>query len=66
MNYRYLKTIVTVIAASLLWHGIKDFSFIADAKASTGVVEVKVVDIDFKSYRLLPVKVQGEVTCKNK
>ena len=63
---RYTKTVLTVIAASLLWIGIKDFTFISDAMAASGSIEGKVVEIDFNRYRPIPVEGKGEITCRQK
>lgn len=63
---RYGKFMLTLIAFSLVWIGIKDFSFISNAMAASGIIEVKVVEIDFNRYRPVPVEVKGEITCKQK
>ena len=60
---RYLKTVLTVIAIALVWLGIKDFSIINDAMASSGVVEVRVVEMRLNQYQPIPVEIQGEVAC---
>lgn len=46
---RYTKTVLTIIAIALVWVGIKDIGVVENAMASSGMVDVKVVDIDFKS-----------------
>ena len=61
---RYTKTILTVIAASLLWSSFKDMPIISNALASTGVIEVKIVDMNISRYQPLPVKIEGVVKCK--
>lgn len=44
---RYTKLVLTIIAVALVWIGIKDIGIVENAMAATGIVEVKVVDIDF-------------------
>ena len=44
---RYSRTLLTVIAIALIWLGTKDLSIISDAMAASGVIEVKVIEIDF-------------------
>jgi len=61
---RYTKTLLTIITAALVWLGVKDFAIVEEAMASAGVVEVKVVDIEFKSWKPVPVEVQGEIRCR--
>lgn len=61
---RTTKTLLTFIAVSLVWLGIKDLSFISDAMAASGVIEVRVVEIDFSRYKPVPVEVKGEIKCK--
>ncbi|MSQ98818.1 MAG: hypothetical protein EXR85_05925 [Xanthomonadales bacterium] len=60
---RYAKLMLTIIAVALVWISVKDFTFISDAMASSGIVEVKIVDFDVSKYRPFPVLVQGEVKC---
>ena len=48
----YSKTVLTVIAVMLVWHGIKDFSIVENAMASTGVVGVKVVHFVGQDHEL--------------
>ncbi len=62
---RFTKIVLVIIAASLIWNTIKDFALISDAIAATGIIEVKVVEIDFSRYRPVPVEVRGEITCKH-
>lgn len=62
---RYSKLLLTVIAASLLWLGIKDFSIVEDVMAATGVVEVKIVSMNLPSYQPIPVEIRGKVDCGN-
>lgn len=61
---RYSKTVLTVIAFALIWLGIKDVALINDAVAATGVVEVKVVDMNWTRYSPLPVRVEGKIKCE--
>ena len=61
---RYEKTVLTVIAALLLWLAIKDVGIISDAFATTGVVEVKVVSMNLPSYQPIPVEIKGQISCK--
>ena len=63
---RYSKTVLTLIAIALLWISIRDVNVISDALASSGVIEVKVVDFNLSQYRPLPVEVQGEINCKGR
>jgi len=60
---RYTKGVLTVIAMSLVWLGLKDTNVISSAIASSGIVEVKIVDFDVSKFRPFPVLVQGEVKC---
>lgn len=62
---RYTKTLLTVIAISLVWIALKDTGIISDAKASSGVVEVKVVDMNWTRYSPLPVRVEGKLECRD-
>ena len=59
----YSKTIFTIIAIALVWIGAKDFSIVSDAMAATGIIEVKIVEMDLNRYRPIPVEVKGEITC---
>jgi hypothetical protein len=61
---RYTKTMLTLMTICLAWIALRGTPLISDAIASAGVVEVKIVDIS--SYRSLPVKAEGEMTCKLK
>ena len=61
---RYTKTVLTIIAASLVWIALKDTGIIDDAVASSGVVEVKVVDMNWTRYKPLPVRVEGKIKCE--
>lgn len=61
---RYSKIVLTVIAICLVWIGARDLPFIPDAMAASGVLEVKVVEMDLSRYRPIPVAVKGEITCK--
>ncbi len=63
---RYTKTILTVIAVSLAWIAFRDAPIISNALASTGVIEVKVVDMNISRYQPLPVKIEGVVKCSVK
>jgi len=60
---RFSRTLLTIIAISLVWIAFKDARIIADAVASSGVVEVKVVDMNFSRYSPLPVRVEGKIKC---
>ena len=60
---RYTKSILTIIAVSLVWIAFKDTGIIDDAVASSGVVEVKVVDMNWTRYKPLPVRVEGKIKC---
>ena len=60
---RYTKTILTIIAISLVWIAFKDIGIIADARASNGVVKVEVVDMNWTRYSPLPVRVEGKIQC---
>jgi hypothetical protein len=57
--------VFTAIAVALVWIGIKDFTIVESAMASTGVVEVKVVSMNLNQYQPIPVKIQGEVVCRD-
>ena len=61
---RYTKSILTVIAIALVWIAFKDSAIIDDAVASNGVVEVKVVDMNWTRYSPLPVRVEGKIKCE--
>jgi len=60
---RYSKTVLTIIAVSLICIAFKDTNLISNALASTGVVEVKVVSMNLPIYKPIPVRVQGEIRC---
>jgi hypothetical protein len=60
---RYTKTLFTIIAVALVWIALKDTAVISNAMASTGVLEVKIVEMNLSRYRPLPVRVQGEIKC---
>jgi hypothetical protein len=60
---RYSKSVLTIIAVSLMWIALKDAPMISNAMASTGVVEVKVVDMNWTRYKPLPVRVEGKIKC---
>ena len=62
---RYTKTVLTIIATSLVVIALKDVPIISNALASSGVVEVRVVGMDVSQYQALPVKVTGVITCKS-
>lgn len=62
---RYTKTVSTIIAIALVWLSIKDFSIVEEAEAASGVVEVRVVEMRLNQYQPIPVKIQGDVACKN-
>lgn len=59
----YTKTMLTIIAISLVWIGMKDTQLISNAVASSGVVEVKVVDMNWTRYKPLPVRIEGKIRC---
>jgi hypothetical protein len=61
---RYSKTVLTVIAVTLLWIAIKELPVIADARASPGAMKVHVVDMNWSRYKPLPVKIEGKVECR--
>jgi hypothetical protein len=60
---RYTKTLLTIIAVSLMLIVLKDTPVISNAVASSGVIEVKIVNSNLTQYRPLPVRVQGEIKC---
>ena len=60
---RYTKSVLTVIAISLVWIALKDTGIIADAVASSGVVQVEVVDMNWTRYSPLPVRIEGKIKC---
>ena len=60
---RYSKVVLTVIAIALVWIALKDTQIVGDAVASSGVVEVKVVDMNWTRYKPLPVRVEGKIKC---
>ena len=60
----YIKFVLTIIAISLAVIAMKDSGIIAEAVASSGVVEVKVVDMNFTRYSPLPVRVEGKIQCE--
>ena len=60
---RYTKSVLTVIAISLIVIAMKDVPIIANAMASSGVVEVRVVDMNWTRYKPLPVRVEGKIRC---
>ena len=62
---RYTKTVLTIIAISLVWIATRDIPVVSNAMASTGLVEVKVVGLEIPSYRPIPVKVQGKIECRD-
>ena len=61
---RHTKLLLTIIAAALVWIGVKDIAIVSDALAASGVIEVRVVEIDFSRYRPVPVQVKGEIRCE--
>lgn len=61
---RYTKTVLTIIAVSLVWIALKDTGIIDDAVASSGVVEVRVVDFNIPRWNPLPVRVEGVIKCE--
>lgn len=61
---RYTKTVLTIIAVSLVWIALKDTGIIDDAVASSGVVEVRVVDFNIPRWNPLPVRVEGAIKCE--
>ena len=61
---RHTKTVLTIIAVILAWTALKDTQLVSEVKASSGVIEVRVVDMNLTRYRPLPVHVQGEINCK--
>jgi uncharacterized membrane protein len=61
---RYSKFLLTIIAIALVWIGFKDVSVISNAMASSGAIEVKVVELVVPSYRPIPVKIEGKLECK--
>ena len=62
---RYTRLVLILIAVALTWICIRDLPWISNATASTGAVDVRVIGIRFDPYQPVPVKVQGEVTCRN-
>ena len=62
---RYTKSILTIIAISLVWIAMRDIPIISNAMASTGVIEVKVVAMEIPTYRPIPVKVEGKIECRD-
>jgi hypothetical protein len=61
---RYTKTLLTIIAVSLMWIAFKDSQIISNAMASSGTVEVKIVGMDVSRYQALPVKIEGKIHCE--
>lgn len=61
---RYTKSVLTIIAVSLVWIALKDATVISNAVASSGVAEVKIVDMNFSRYQPLPVRVEGKIQCE--
>jgi len=61
---RYTNFLLTVIAVSLVWIAMKDVPIISNAAASSGVVEVRVVDMNWSRYKHLPVRVENEIACR--
>jgi len=62
---RYTKTVLTIIAISLAWIAMKDTQIISNAVASSGAIEVKVVDMNWTRYKPLPVRIEGKISCHN-
>lgn len=62
---RYTRTLLTIIAVALVWIAVKDTAVISSANASTGVIEVRIVDMNLSRYRPLPVQLHGEIRCKH-
>lgn len=60
---RYTQLVLTIIAVALVWIAVKDVEIVDEAMASTGVVEVKVVEMRLPQYQPIPVKVQGNLIC---
>lgn len=58
---RYLKIVLTVIAAELLWLGLKDLAPRASAQAPPARVVIAGVEVDPREGGLLPVIVAGQV-----
>lgn len=61
---RYSKVLLTIISLTLTWIAFKDLAFIEHALASNGIVETRVVGIDFNSWDPVPVEVRGKITCE--
>lgn len=60
---RYTKSVLTVIAIALMWNVAEDLSSVENAMASSGVVEVKVVEMRLNQYQPIPVEIKGNVMC---
>lgn len=52
-----------LIAISLVWICERDIPFVAEALASQGPIEVKVVQIEFDRFRPIPVELKGSIVC---
>lgn len=62
---RYTKTLLTIIAVSLVCIVLKDINIIPNANAAlSGVTEVKVVDFKISQNYPIPVKIQGKIKCE--
>lgn len=60
---RYTKCMLSVIAASLAFIAVGQISVVSNAIASTGAVEVRVVEMNLSQFQPIPVKVQGKLEC---
>lgn len=60
---RYLKAVLTVIAACLVWICLRDVPFVKTATASGGITDVNIVALDGQEFHVigavLPVKVDN-------
>jgi len=59
----YTKSVLTIIAISLVTIALRDAPIISRAIASSGVVEVRVVDMNWTRYKPLPVRIEGKIRC---
>ena len=60
---RYTRFVLTVIAAALVWIGVRVGAPIADSHAGYQDTKVEIADISVSRHRPLPVEVSGELVC---
>lgn len=61
---RYTKTILTVIAISLLWISAHVGDLMPSAFAGNGNTRIEIAGVSVNGRRALPVIISGELTCK--